>query len=75
MVGSIVVVSALTCVLFHSMCDLKATQINVQCNLIMGIILYEFELGHNTTDITYNICSVKSDGAVHHKNQVVLLWL
>ncbi len=34
-VGSIVVVGVLTrCALLHSMCDLKAAQMNVHCGLI-----------------------------------------
>ena len=49
-VGSIMVVGALTdCVLFHSMCDLKDTQMNVKYGLIWDFMLDKFELGHNAT--------------------------
>ena len=52
-IGSIVVVSALTsCALLHSMCDFKATQMNVQCDLIQDLMFYEFEQGHNTIEAT-----------------------
>ena len=62
MLGSVVVVGALTCcALLDSMCDLKATYMNVQCNLIWEVIFYKFELGNNAvTEATKNICCVKS---------------
>ena len=42
MVGSIVVTGVLTgCALLHSVCDLKAEHINVQCSLIRKLILIE----------------------------------
>ena len=44
---SIMVIGALTCALLHSMCDLKATQMNDQHNLIWELILYELKLGYN----------------------------
>ncbi len=57
MVGSIVVVGALTCcALLHSMCDLKVTQMNMQHNLIQELMLYEFELDYITVEATKNIC-------------------
>ena len=65
---SIVLVGALThCVLLHSMCDLKAAQINVQRCLIWELMPYEFELVHNTVEATKNICCAKGEGAVDHR--------
>ena len=53
LVGSIVVVRALTrCALLHNMCDLKATQINMQHNLIREFIFYKFELSLNIAEAT-----------------------
>ena len=52
-VGSIVVVGALTrCALLHSAYDLKAAQMNVQCNLIRELMLYKFEIDHSTAETT-----------------------
>ena len=51
-VGSIMVVSALTCVLLDSLCDLKAVPMNMQCSLIRELMLYEFELNHYTVEAT-----------------------
>ena len=43
---------------FHSMCDLKATQMNIRCSLIQKFILYAFEGSHNTVETTKtNICA------------------
>ena len=65
MVDSIVVVGALTrCALFLSVCDLKATQMNVQRSLIHKNMLYLFSLGHNATEATKDICYVKDESAV-----------
>ena len=45
MVGSIMVVGVLACcTLFHSMCDLKAMQMNLWYSLIWELLSYEFEL-------------------------------
>ena len=45
--GTIVVVNTMTCsALLHFSCDFKATQINMQCNLIWEFMFYEFKLGH-----------------------------
>ena len=64
-VVSIMVVSALThCTLLHSMCNLKAKQINMQCHLIQELILYNIELGCNAAEATKNICGVKAEGAL-----------
>ena len=35
------------CALLHTLCNLKATQMNVQCSITWKIILYKFELSHN----------------------------
>ena len=66
MVGSIVLGGVLTHALLHSICDLKAAQINVQCSLIQEFLLYEFELGHNAVKAIKNICCAKVEGAVNH---------
>ena len=62
MVGSIVVVVAL----LHFVCDLKATQINVQYCLIWEFMFYELELAHNAAETIKNICWVKGEGAFDH---------
>ena len=49
---------------FHSMCDLKAIQMNIQLSLIWEIILYKFKLGYNTQKTTKNIFCAKGEGAV-----------
>ena len=73
MQASIVVVGALAhCALPHSVCDLKATQIIVQCSLIQELRLYEFKLSHNTEQLTKNICYEKSKGALDSSS--VILW-
>ena len=60
-IGSIVVDDVLTyCALFHSVCDLKDTQMNVQYNLIWELILYGF-------------CCEKHEGTVDHST--VTRWL
>ena len=51
-VDSILVVSVLTCVLFHCICVLKAMQMNMQCSLIQEFMLYEFKLSQNITEAT-----------------------
>ena len=66
-VGSIIVVGVLTyCTLLHFESDLKDAQINLQQSLIWKLILYEFELGHNTVESTKNICCMKGEGVVDH---------
>ena len=50
---SIVVVGVLTCyALLHPVCDLKTAQINMQRSSIQELMLYKFEMGHNTSEIT-----------------------
>ena len=43
------------------------------CSLIWELMLYEFELGHNITKISKNICCVKKKGwgTVDHSNQMI----
>ena len=48
------------------MCDLKDTQMNVQCNLIQELTLYEFELDHNAVKATKNICCARGEDIVDH---------
>ena len=61
MVGRIVVDDVLKhCALLHSICDLKAPQLNVQSNLIQEFRLNKFKWGHNTAEVTKNICSMKA---------------
>ena len=48
------------------MCNLKTLRENKQHSL------YEFELGHNATEATKNIC-VKSEGTVDHST--VTRWI
>ena len=63
MVGSIVLVGVLTCcTLLHSMCGLKAAQMNVQCSLFQELILYGFKLGHKAAEAIKNICYAKGEG-------------
>ena len=69
MVGSIVVVGVLTCALLHSMCNLKAAQMNLQCSLIWELMIYGFELVHKTVEVSKNVCFAKDEPAVD-RNQV-----
>ena len=50
----------------HSVRNLKATQMNEQCNLIQELMVYKFKLGLNTVKATKNSCCVKGQGAVDH---------
>ena len=60
-VGNIVVGGALTCcALLHSICDLKAAQMNGEFSL------YEFEQDHNTIEVIKNVSCVKGEGTVDH---------
>ena len=45
-------------------CDLKATQVTVQCHLIWEFILIKFELGRNARETAKNICCAKGEDAV-----------
>ena len=59
MLGSIMVVGALTCCAL-SVYDLKATLMNVNCKLIQELMLYKFELWKQPK----NFYSTKVEGAV-----------
>ena len=73
-VASRVVVGVLTwCILLYSVCDLKATPMNMQQKLNREFILYKFKLSHNPTEATKNICSEKSEDTVDHS--IVMWWL
>ena len=81
-VDSVVIVSTLTlCVLLHSRLDLKAPQMNVQHCLVQELVLYEFELGHNTKEANKTFVMQKEKEQlikVQWTNQMVreiLLWL
>ena len=67
-VGCIVVVGA-HCILFHS--DLEAAQMNMQHCLIHELMLYKFELGHNTIEVTKSIFHVKGEGTDDHRPATV----
>ena len=64
--GNVVVGTLICSVLFHSMCDLKAAQMNMQYSQIWGFLFYEFELGHNTIETITNICWAKDEDTVDH---------
>ena len=49
------------------MCDLKATQMNMQCRLNQELMFIEFEQGHNTEEGTKNICDAKNEGLIDHR--------
>ena len=57
MVGSIMVID--TSKLFHSIYDLKATQMNMQCKLIWELMLYKFRMGYNAAEAIKIIYCVK----------------
>ena len=58
------IVGVLTCcILFHSVCDLKATQINVQHS--QKFMFYKFGLDHIIMEATKNI-SVEGEDVVDH---------
>ena len=68
MVGSIVVVGAhICCALLHSVCDLKAAQMNEQRALIREFIFNKFELDHNTAEAIKSICCAKIKGAIDQR--------
>ena len=59
------VVGALTrCALLHSVCDLKAIQMNVQRSQNRELILYDFDLDDNATEATKNIGCTKGEGTI-----------
>ena len=42
-------------VLLHSVCNLKAIEMNIQASLIQELLLFGFEVGHNAEEATKNI--------------------
>ncbi len=74
MVDCIIVIGVLKhSALFHSLCDLKAILINVQCSLIQELILNKSELGYNAMEAMKIICCVKAKGTITHS--IVIRWL
>ena len=66
-IGRIVVVGALTCCsLVQGVCNLKATQMNVQRSLNREPTLYDFELGYNFMKATKNIWCAKGESIIDH---------
>ena len=61
------------CALLHSVRDLKAAQISVECNHILELMIYEFEQGHNATEATKNIRCRKGEDAIDHST--ITRWL
>ena len=66
MVGSIVVVSVLTCALLCSIYDMKAIKMNMQQSFIRKLMLHKFKLSYNTKEATKNIYCEKDKVAVDH---------
>ena len=52
-------------VLLHFVCDLKATQMNMQHSLIQEHAL-QIQTGHNVMEATKNVCCVKGEATVDH---------
>ena len=72
MVGSVMVISVLRhCARLHSICDLKASRINVQCSLIWELMIYKFKLGYKAAEAIKNIYCAKDEDAVDHSKQRV----
>ena len=68
--SSIVVVGALThCALLHSVCDLKAAQMNMQSSLIQELLLYKFKLSYNTVKAIKNNCYTKGESTFDHNTR------
>ena len=64
-VASIVIIGTLTrYALLHFVCGLKIKQMNMQCSLIRELMVYEFEVGHKSTEATKNICWAKVESAI-----------
>ena len=51
--------------LLHLMCDLKVVQMSIQYSLIQELMIYKFELSHNSIETTKRVCFVKGEGTVH----------
>ena len=73
-VGSIVVVCVLTrFALPHYVCDLIASQMNMQRIFTRAVRLYRFKLGQNATEAAKKICCAKDKGIVNRST--VARWL
>ena len=68
--GGIVVFGALMCIASLHVQIVKASQMNVQCNLNWELMLSEFELSCDVLEATQNICYAK--GEVDHST--VPIW-
>ena len=64
--GKVTIVVIAQCVnaLFHSICDLKATQINVQHQLVQELMPCKLKLSHSATEVNKSICCLKGKCAV-----------
>ena len=60
------------CIDSHSVCGLKAAQMNVQRNLIRKLMPYEFELCFNATETIKKIGFVKGEGTIDYN--IVIRW-
>ena len=70
-VGSSMVIGTLTCALLHCMCNLKATQMNVQCRLIWALILVKFKMDHNVAEATRNISCGKGEDTFDYSKGIL----
>ena len=65
--GSIVITGVLThCELLDSVCEFKATEMNVQRILIRESMEHEFEMGRTIAEANNNICYAKLEGSADH---------
>ena len=60
------VVGVLIHAMLHSVNDLKAAQINLQCCLIWEHMLYKDKIAYNAVKVRKDICCAKADGVVDH---------
>ena len=49
---------------WFTLCNLKAAPMNMQHSLIWILMLYEFDLGCNSAEVTKRICDAKGEGAI-----------
>ena len=52
--------------------DLKATQMNIRSNLIWEFMIYKYEPGYYTMEVSKNIYCTKGEGAVD--NSILTRW-
>ena len=59
-------------VLFHSICDLKAVQVNGQRNLIWELMIYELKLSHGVIEAKKKQKNsfAKNDGTVERSKEI-----